>query len=59
MPSAMERQPIPAQDRVVGGVTEPLVVPVRVPEGALIDHAAFAHDAAGVGIAWVMAGFNA
>ena len=55
----MTGQPLPAQDRIVGGVAQALVVPVRFPGGAFVGHAAFAHDIAGMGIVGVVAGFNA
>ena len=43
----------------MGSVAQALVVPVRLPGGAFVGHAAFAHDIAGMGIVGVMAGFNA
>ena len=43
----------------MGSVAQALVVPVRLPGGAFVGHAAFAHDIAGMGIVGVMAGLNA
>ena len=36
--------PLLCQDRIDAGVANPLIIPVRLTQGALTGHAAFAHD---------------